>query len=210
MSLMLASVTDSLVTVATNAIDSLGLPGVALFMGLTATGVAFPGEATMLFAGFDVSDGHLSLAGILIAAWLGDLIGCLVGYAVGHYGREGILERHGAKVHLGPHRLQQGDRWFERHGAWMVLFGRSLPIVRSLVAITAGAARYPLPRFALLSAIGSIPFIVAFGLIGRSVGSNWVQWKDQLHYVDYAVLALIVCAIAYLVLRRRAPGDAPA
>ena len=111
MSLMLASVTDSLVTVATNAIDSLGLPGVALFMGLTATGVAFPGEATMLFAGFDVSDGHLSLAGILVAAWLGDLIGCLVGYAVGHYGREGILERHGAKVHLGPHRLAQGDRW---------------------------------------------------------------------------------------------------
>ncbi len=210
MVLMLASVTDSLVSVATDLIDSIGLPAVFLLMGATAAGIPFPSEATMLFAGFDVSSGHLSLAGILFAGWLGDLAGCMIGYAIGHYGREGILDRHGAKLHLGPGRLAQGDRWFERYGSWMVLFGRSLPIARSLVALTAGAAHYPLRRFVALSAVGAIPFVVGFGLIGRSVGSSWVDWKDQLHYVDYAVLALLVVGIAVLVARRRPAADAPA
>ena len=44
---------------------------------------------------------------------------------------------------------------------------------------------------------------LALALIGRAVGDNWHQWKDYLHYVDYAVLAAIILGIAYLIIRRR-------
>jgi membrane protein DedA with SNARE-associated domain len=54
-------------------------------------------------------------------------------------------------------------------------------------------------------------------LIGREVGANWEDWKDKLHYVDYAVAVLIVLAVAYFLIRywrRRRPGgpsdEAPA
>jgi hypothetical protein len=44
--------------------------------------------------------------------------------------------------------------------------------------------------------------------IGKQVGANWVNWKDSLHYVDYAVVALILGAAAYLLVRRlRKGGD---
>ena len=33
-------------------------------------------------------------------------------------------------------------------------------------------------------------------LIGRAVGENWEEWKDNLHYVDYAVAAMIVLGAA--------------
>ena len=39
--------------------------------------------------------------------------------------------------------------------------------------------------------------------IGKQAGDNWEGWKDNLHYVDYAVAALIVVGVVYLFVRRR-------
>ena len=43
--------------------------------------------------------------------------------------------------------------------------------------------------------------------IGSEVGDNWESWKDSLHYVDYAVLAMIVVGLAYLLLGRRGGNE---
>jgi membrane protein DedA with SNARE-associated domain len=40
-------------------------------------------------------------------------------------------------------------------------------------------------------------------LIGREAGDNWEQWKDNLHYVDYAVAAMIVGGVVWLIVRNR-------
>jgi len=210
--LVLASITDSLVTFATNVISDLGLPGIFVLMAMTAAGIPIPSEATMLFAGFSVFQGHETLLGITVAGMAGDLAGCLVGYAIGHFARDDLLERHGAKIHLGPERMAKVDHWFGRYGSLFVFFSRMLPLVRSVMAIPAGAARFPLGRFCVLVLAGSLFFVLGFGLVGREVGHNWVHWKNSLHYVDYAVAAAIVAGIGYLVLRRRSGGggDAPA
>ena len=39
--------------------------------------------------------------------------------------------------------------------------------------------------------------------IGKQAGDNWEDWKDNLHYVDYAVLAGIVVGVVWLVVRNR-------
>jgi membrane protein DedA with SNARE-associated domain len=47
--------------------------------------------------------------------------------------------------------------------------------------------------------------------IGQQAGDNWESWKDNLHYVDYAVAACIVIGVAYLIVRnRRRKRDAEA
>jgi membrane protein DedA with SNARE-associated domain len=46
--------------------------------------------------------------------------------------------------------------------------------------------------------------------VGKQAGDNWKDWKDSLHYVDYAVLGLIVAGIVYLLIRRRRRGGAAA
>ncbi len=40
-------------------------------------------------------------------------------------------------------------------------------------------------------------------IIGREVGDRWEEWKDYLHYFDYAVIAAIVIGVVYLLIRRR-------
>jgi membrane protein DedA with SNARE-associated domain len=70
----------------------------------------------------------------------------------------------------------------------------------------------PFLRFSLLTLAGCVPWVFALTLIGREAGDNWENWKDNLHYVDYAVIAAIVVGIAYLVVRarrrRKGAGDA--
>src|SRR2546422_3056868 len=95
-----ASLTDSLVHFATNVVSDLGLGGIFLLMLLESACIPIPSEATMLFAGFDVSAGHWSLLAITAAGVLGNVVGSLIAYAVGYYGRVEILERHGGKLHI--------------------------------------------------------------------------------------------------------------
>src|SRR6266480_7897483 len=157
----------------------------------------------MLFAGFNVSDGHYSLAAITAAGVTGNLVGSWLAYWLGYFGRVDVLEKHGSKLHIKKEHLEWADRWFERHGEATVFFSRMLPIVRTFISLPAGVARMPFWRFTVYTLLGCIPWVFLLGFIGQEVGANWTKWKDALHYVDYTVAALIVGGIVYLVLRNR-------
>ena len=83
-----------------------------------------------------------------------------------------------------------------------------LPLVRTFVSVPAGVARMPLGRFSLLTTLGSIPWVLALALLGRSVGDNWEEWRHYLGYLDYVILAAAIIGIAWWLLRRRAGNNA--
>jgi membrane protein DedA with SNARE-associated domain len=203
---VLASLTDPVVNFATNVVSDLGLPGIFLLMVFESACIPIPSEATMLFAGFNVGQGDYSLIVVTLVGTCANLTGSCLAYAVGYYGRVDILEKHGRKLHIKPEHLRAADRWFERHGDATVFFTRMMPIIRTFISLPAGVARMPFWRFTVLTFLGCLPWVFALAFIGKQVGENWEQWKDSLHYVDYAVVALIVLGIAYLVVRRRRGG----
>jgi membrane protein DedA with SNARE-associated domain len=215
--LTLASITDPLVRFATNVIGDLGLAGVFGLMLLESACIPIPSEATMLFAGFNVSEGHYSLLAVTAAGVLGNLAGSWIAYAVGWYGRIDVLERHGSKVGIRTSHLSTADRWFARHGDATVFFTRLLPVVRTFISLPAGVARMPFWRFTLFTLAGCVPWVFALAFIGQKVGANWEKWKNDLHYVDYAIVAMVVVGIVLLVVRSRrerrrprgAAADAP-
>jgi membrane protein DedA with SNARE-associated domain len=204
--LFIASITDKLVEFATNVVGDLGLAGIALLMTPESACIPIPSEATMLFAGFNVHKGEYSLFAAVAVGSAANLVGSWIAYAVGYFGRVELLEQHGRKLHIKKHDLERADRWFERYGSWAVFFSRMLPIVRTFISLPAGVARMPFLRFSLLTLAGCVPWVLMLTLVGRAAGANWTDWKDNLHYVDYAVLALIVVGIAYLLVRRRRRG----
>jgi membrane protein DedA with SNARE-associated domain len=206
--LLQASITDPLVQFAVDVIDKLGLPGVFLLMVGESALLPIPSEATMLFAGFNVANGEYSLFAATVVGVTANLVGSWIAYAIGYFGRIDLLEKHGGKVGIKQHHLAWADRWFERYGDATVFFSRMLPIVRTFISLPAGVARMPFWRFTVLTTLGCIPWILILTLIGQAVGDNWEQWKDKLHYVDYAVAALIVLGLIWLVIRKRRAPEA--
>jgi membrane protein DedA with SNARE-associated domain len=201
--LYIASLTEPLVNFATNVIGDLGLAGIFILMLLDSACIPTSSEAIMLFAGFEVSDGRFTMLEIVLAGVIGNVIGSWIAYGIGYYGRVELLEKHGKWLHITPKHLAWADRWFERYGNATVFFSRMLPVIRTFISLPAGVARMPFWRFTLLSTLGIIPWVLAFGLTGQAVGDRWDEWQENLHYADYVIVAGILGFVAYLLYRRR-------
>ncbi|HEU4392765.1 MAG TPA: DedA family protein [Solirubrobacterales bacterium] len=209
MPILLASVTDffldPIVNWGTDFISATGLPAVFVLMALESACLPVPSEAIMLFAGSSVAAGDLTLFGVVAAGVLGNLVGSWAAYAVGYYGRLDLLEKN-KLIHVSPKHLKWADDWFERYGSATVFFSRMLPIVRTFISLPAGVAKMPFWRFTYLTLLGCIPWVLMLALVGKSVGDNWEEWRDHLHYLDYLVVVGFVALAVYLVVRRRRGG----
>ncbi len=216
--LPLASLTDKvvepIVDLATEFIGSAGVVAVFLLMTLESACIPIPSEAIMLFAGFAVSKGELTLFGVVAAGVLGNLVGSWIAYAVGYYGRLDLLEKN-KLIHISPKHLKWADDWFERYGSWTVFFSRMLPIIRTFISLPAGVAKMPFWRFSAFTLLGSIPWVLALAIVGEKVGDNWEDWRHKLGYLDYVVAVAIIAGVVYWVVKRRRgggpgeDGDAP-
>src|ERR1700735_1328125 len=134
--LVLASVSESLVNSISHCVRDAGLPGIFALMAISSACIPIPSEVVMLFAGFAVADPtqsaahhHMTMTGVVLAGLLGTMVGSWIAYGIGRGGRLELFERHGAKLHMGPHQIELADRWFQRHGEAAVLFGRLIPVV---------------------------------------------------------------------------------
>lgn len=210
---VLASISGSTVNAISDFVREAGLPGIFVLMAISAACVPIPSEVVLLFAGFAVADpsqsaaGHdMTMLGVILAGLLGTLTGSWLAYAVGRGGRLQLLERHGAKIHMGPSQLARAERWFDRYGDWAVLIGRVVPLVRAFVSLPAGVARMRLVRFTLLTLIGSTPWVIALAFAGHALGADWTSVRKGFEYVDYAILAIVLGAIVALLVRRSRRG----
>jgi membrane protein DedA with SNARE-associated domain len=208
--LVLASISESLVNTTAHFVRDAGLPGIFALMALSSACIPVPSEVVMLFAGFAVADPsqsgahhHLTMVGVVLAGLLGTMMGSWLAYAVGRGGRLELLERHGAKLHMGPAQIERADRFFQRYGEPTVLFGRMVPLVRAFVSLPAGIARMPFGRFTVLSLIGTLPFVLALALAGHALGSDWTTVRKGFEYVDYLIVAIVVVGVIYAVVHRR-------
>ena len=201
----------------TSFVGDHGIYAVFLLMLVDAV---FPAasEAVMVYGGALASGavaGHVSLFGsrvdsaagvyiaIGIAGTLGYLVGSLGGWAIGDYGGRPLLERHGRRLHLSAEKLDRAERWFDRWGLLAVFLGRLTPVVRSFISIPAGVFRSPLPRYTLLTLLGSAIWCFALAGAGWGVGTGYQRVHEDFRWVDYAVVAVVCLAAVWLLLRRR-------
>ena len=58
-------------------------------------------------------------------------------------------------------------------------------------------------KFAVLTFLGALPWNLGLVWLGKQAAEDWEDWRDRLHYVDYAFAAVIVAAAVYFFLRWR-------
>ncbi len=173
-----------------------------------SAGLPLPSEVLLPFAGFLVLGGRISFAAIFLIALAAQLIGSLVGYAIGYFGGRPLVSRLAGL--FGAHGLERAEAWFARHGRASVFWGRFLPVVRTYISWPAGVARMPLGSFLLYTLLGSIPWSAALIYAGILLGASWSKLGGPGQAVSVGVAVAIVLAAAYLLLRRRRLGRHPA
>ena len=186
-------------------VDRLGEIGVGLLIFLENLIPPVPSEVILPLAGFRASTGALNVWLVWPAATLGSVLGALVLYGLGAWlGYDRLRALAGKRWFFVTSQkdLDRGERIFCRHGGKMVLFGRCVPLIRSVVSIPAGIERMPLPRFLLLTTIGSGVWNAIFIGLGWMLGDHWDRVQGWLGPVSYVVLGLVVVGLIWLAVRK--------
>ena len=186
-------------------IDSIGEVGVGLLIAAENIFPPIPSEAILPFAGFSASQGDINVVLAWVAATVGALVGAWFLYGVGAligYERLRALAAQRWFILFGVADLDRGERFFERHGTQIILVGRFIPLVRSIVSVPAGAIRMPLPTFTLLTAIGAGIWNAVFIAIGYQLGERWERVERWVTPVGYAVVALLALWLVVLAVRK--------
>ena len=210
---VLASVTQTL----THAVSHHGVSAVFVLMAIDAL-LPVGGELIMVVAGAIAAGtlvGHPTLLGhhfgagtetyiaLALTGTVGYLLGSLVGWRLGKSIGVDRIERHGHLIHLGPRNMTKAERWFDRHGARAVLFGRLTPLVRSFISIPAGLFGEPLGRYTALTALGSAIWCFAFAGLGWALGSRYTRVDHVTRIIEAVIFATIAVLIAAAWRRRR-------
>jgi membrane protein DedA with SNARE-associated domain len=174
---------------------------VMVYAGALAAG-AFAGQDVTLF-GHEVSSNGWAYVAMALAGTLGYLVGSIAGWAIGLYGGRPLLERRGRWFHLTPEKLDRAERWFDRWDDLAVLIGRVTPVIRSFISIPAGVFRMPLGRYTVLTLIGSAVWAFALAGVGYGLGKSYETFHHDFRFVDYAVVAVVIALVVYLVFRWR-------
>ncbi|MEU4770649.1 DedA family protein [Micromonospora sp. NPDC023644] len=184
-------------------IDAAGAIGVALLVALESIVPPIPSEIVLAMAGYLASEGRFNVVLVGLAATAGSLAGALVLYWLGAAAGEDRLKRWLDRLPLVDlDDLERADRWFERHGRWAVLFGRMMPVVRSLISIPAGANRMPLPEFIAFTTLGSGIWNALFVGLGYALGSRWQQIEQYSKWFDYGIIAIFVVMIGLWAVKK--------
>lgn len=184
----------------------LGVFGLMIFEN--ATGIT-PSEIILAFAGWmlierhDISPTFIPLAGLY--AGLGSAIGASITYWVARIGGRPMIERFARWFRIDLIYIERIEEQVKKWGAGIVMFGRVLPGIRTLVSIPAGLVRIPFPKFFLATFIGAYVWCTLLIGAGYVLGHEWMLISEYIKTHLPLVFMLGFLAMAsYLVYHYRA------
>jgi undecaprenyl-diphosphatase len=163
------------------------------FIGLVA-----PGETIILAGGVIAGQGEIALIPLIGLVWLCAILGDTTSFLIGRRLGRDFLERHGPKVGISAHRLEQVDRFFDRHGGKTILIGRFIGLVRAIAPFVAGSSGLAYRRFIPYSVVGTGIWGSAFCVLGYVF---WQSFDRVASVAGHAVTAFgVVAGVAVAVV----------
>jgi len=179
----------------TNFITQHGLPLLFAVVMIESFGIPLPGETALIAFGVLASQGHYSIASVIVIAAAGAIVGDNLGYwLIGRLGGRALFRRWRWLNQYSDRVLPRAEALMERHGGKTVFFGRFVSILRYTVAWVAGLSHMRWWRFLFWNATGGIAWATAVGLTSYYAGSaaaNAIQ-----RYGLYAGAFVVVAVIA--------------
>ncbi len=169
---------------------------------LEAMGVPFPGESMIIGAAvYAATTGKLSIYGVIPAAIGGAIMGDNFGYMIGRWAGIPLLRRYGRHVGLTDKRLDLSRYLFKTQGGKVVFVGRFIAILRTFVALFAGANHMEWKTFLVWNAVGGVAWASLYGIGAYLLGDAMKQLAGPIG-IGIAVVAAIAVVVAVIVLRR--------
>jgi membrane protein DedA with SNARE-associated domain len=194
--------------------DAWGWLGVAVLLTFeNATGVT-PSEIILALAGWMlISEHQLPVSMIFVGglyAAIGSALGASITYWAARLGGRPLVDRLARWVRIDPAHIARAENQFHRWGVGLVLVGRVMPGIRTLINIPAGLARMPFLTFFVATFIGTYIWCTLLIGAGYTLGHEWMLISHYLkQYFPYLLAGGLAVIAVYVFLTRRLLQLAP-
>ncbi|MCX2485150.1 DedA family protein [Pedobacter sp. MR2016-24] len=168
---------------------------VVMFVIFAETGLLIgfflPGDYLLFLAGMFVATGKLDvnisvlIAGLIVAAISGNFTGYWFGKKTGP-----VLYHKKDTFFFKKRYLKAAEAYYHKQGAFALIMGRFVPIVRTFAPIIAGVVKLDFKRFALYNIAGAFLWITSLTLLGYFLGKKFEKEIDA--YLLYIIIGFIV------------------
>ncbi len=194
-------------------LGNLNYPTIFFLMLLESTVVPVPSEFVVTPAAYHAAGGSLNVLLIILYATVGADVGASINYFVAKYvGRPVVYRfansRLGHLCLLNQEKIEKSEKYFDDHGVAATLTGRFVPVIRHLISIPAGLARMNYWKFLLFTTIGAGGWHSVLAALGWYLHA--IVPEEQLNdkiteyaeYIKLAIIALLLAAAAYFIIKR--------
>ncbi|MGF1922733.1 MAG: DedA family protein [Bacteroidia bacterium] len=176
---------------------------VVVFVIFAETGLFFgfflPGDYLLFLAGMFVATGRLDVniyvlvLGLFVAAVAGNFTGYWFGRKTGP-----MLYKRKDSFFFKKRYLLAAEKYYRKQGAFALIMGRFVPIVRTFAPIFAGVVKLDVKKFAIYNILGAILWIASLTLLGYFLGRRFAQQIEE--YLVYIIVGFIVITTIPLVI----------
>jgi membrane protein DedA with SNARE-associated domain len=176
--------------------------GIVLMLLLGGLGAPFPEELVVIGAGVAAYPERHDLIVMILASWLGVMLGDLLMYSLGRFFGANVLRHPILSRHLSPEKLLRVENYLARRGPRFIMVLRFMTGLRAPAYFSAGAMRFSLLKFVLydgLAATVSVPVLCIAGFTLRHQVTGLQRDFKQIGAV--VLLAGVGALILYLAYR---------
>lgn len=166
-----------------------------------------PGDTLLFACGVTAAQPQPDGTGSVMNLWilltvlpLCAILGDTTNYWIGR-GLRRVMMRKGKIPFISADLIAKAHTFFEKYGGWGVALGRWVPLIRSVVPLTAGLIQMTYKKFLFFSVIGNFVWVAAFSLLGYFLGQIPVV-RDNFGVVSLLLIALILIAITMHFVRQ--------
>ncbi|HEV8591510.1 MAG TPA: VTT domain-containing protein [Pyrinomonadaceae bacterium] len=181
----------------------LNFLGVYVYLGLwfvvfaetgLAVGFFLPGDSLLVVSGLFAAAGKLNVAFVMLAFFLGSVLGDNTGYWTGRIMGKTLFNRESSRI-FKPSRVEKAHAFFEKYGVKTVVLARFVPIVRTFGPLVVGAAEMSYRKFLFFSILGGAMWISSMVLAGYFLGgvierALGIKLEDHIEKVVIVVVFL--------------------
>ncbi len=176
---------------------------VVIFVIFAETGLFFgfflPGDYLLFLAGMFVATGKLDvniyvlIFGLIVSAVSGNFVGYWFGRKTGP-----VLYERKDTFFFKKRYLKAAEEYYNKQGAFALIMGRFVPIVRTFAPIFAGVVQLDFKRFALYNICGAFLWITSLTLLGNFLGKRFEKEIDA--YLLYIIVGFILITTIPLII----------
>lgn len=186
---------------------------VVMFVIFAETGLFFgfflPGDYLLFLAGMFVATGkldvniYLLIVGLIAAAVAGNFTGYWFGIKTGP-----VLYHRKDTFFFKKRYLKAAEVYYNKQGAFALIMGRFVPIVRTFAPIFAGVVRLEFKKFALYNICGAFLWITSLTLLGYFLGKRFEkEINDYLLYIIVGFVTITSLPLAIAFFRKKGTNN---